>query len=92
MISREEALRIAAEHVENRSDGASRDVMNPELTVEYETVWAVTFNATALPPAGDMTDAPFPHVLLVPKDGSPPWGRPTSWSTEKFERRLGKPL
>ena len=92
MVSREEALRIAAEHVESTYHGEGTHVMNPELTQEYQTLWAVVFNARDRPPTGDMTNAPFPHALLVPKDGSPPWGRPTAWSTDEFERRFGKPL
>jgi hypothetical protein len=93
MVSREEATRIALDHLEKVFQGEKYTfVMQPELTKEYQTVWSVRFDTKEHIDTGDMTKAPFTRVLLVPKDGSPPWFSPTAWSTSEFERRLGPAL
>lgn len=93
MMAREEAMRVALEHLEKAYEAEEYTfVMQPELTKEYREVWAVRFDTQEHLETGDMTRAPLTRMLLVPKDGSPPWFRPSSWSMEEFRVQLGDPL
>jgi hypothetical protein len=92
MVSREEAPRVAVAYLRNAyQDEDYTFVTEPELTKEHRTVWAVGFDTQEHLDTGDMTKAPLTRVLLVPKDGSPPWFPPTAWSASEFVARLGPP-
>lgn len=90
MLSQDEAIRRAADHLQDvyRDDGYTI-VMQPELTVEYRTVWAVRFDTREHLDSGDITKAPLVRVLVVPKDGAvphfPPTARPLSEYVEQLE-------
>ncbi|WP_103501094.1 YrhB domain-containing protein [Streptomyces sp. SM14] len=79
MVSREDALRIAVDHLHKvyEREGYAF-VAEPALTQEYRSLWAVRFDTQESRDTGDMTKAPFVRVLLVPKDGGRPWFPPTA--------------
>lgn len=73
MIAQDDALTAAAEFLDGVGYGAEFTVvMQPELTEEHPTAWAVRFDSQEHLDTGNPTKAPFCRVVIVPKDGGAP--------------------
>jgi hypothetical protein len=89
LISREEALRVALEFLQDvYHDMEYTFVMQPEFSKEYPKAWAVGFDTQEHLDTGDMTKAPMTRTLVVPKDGSAPYFPPSAWTVSEFEAHL----
>ena len=84
MLSKDEAHTRAWQFLEWQfADEPMTIVLQPELTVEHEYAWAVRFDSQEHLDTGDIFNAPFIRLLVVPKDGSPIHFAPTALSVEQ---------
>ncbi|MFD5034720.1 YrhB domain-containing protein [Streptomyces sp. NPDC058405] len=65
-------------------------VLQPELSVEYPTAWAIRFDSQEHLDTGDMLRAPFTRVVIVPKDGSAPHFAPSNLSVNQYNDYLAR--
>ncbi|MEU3730245.1 YrhB domain-containing protein [Streptomyces sp. NPDC033538] len=79
MLSRDEAVAAAADYLRTDAypDRADSVVILPETAVEYPYAWSVRFDFKEHIETGDLAQAPFSSVIVVPHDGSAPHFPPT---------------
>lgn len=81
-MTRQEAITEAVRFLEQDAPGMVHPQLGPivirdELIVEHELGWAIPFNSRAFLDTGDISKAAVPSVVVVTKEGPPPFLPPS---------------
>ncbi|MZD04103.1 serine protease [Streptomyces sp. SID5785] len=79
MVTKDEAVTAAEKFLKNiaHPDRASSVVMLPDTAADFPYAWTVQFDFQEHLDTGDLAQAPFNRLVVVPHDGSPVHFAPT---------------
>lgn len=88
MLSKSEALASAAKFIRNAyPDKADSLVLLPEECVEHAFGWAIRFDWKEHLETGNIADAPFMSVVIVPHNGEAVEFPPTGFPMDEYLSR-----
>ena len=88
MLSKSEALELAAAFIKERyPDKSASLVLLPEECVEYAFGWAIRFDWKEHLETGNVADAPFTSVVIVPHNGEAVEFPPTAFPVDDYMSR-----
>jgi hypothetical protein len=81
-VTRQEAIAEAVRFLEQDAPGMVHPQLGPivirdELIIEHELGWAIPFDSRAFLDTGDIGKAAVPSVVVVAKEGPPPFLPPS---------------
>ncbi|MEU9608541.1 hypothetical protein [Streptomyces sp. NPDC048057] len=92
MLTKEQAIEAARAHIEQAYAHRLPDeapwtlVVLPDKSYAYCAGWIIWYDSEERLKSGRPWDGPFTKVLIVPGDGSAPYGPPTNASVEEFQQ------
>ncbi|MEV5613638.1 YrhB domain-containing protein [Streptomyces sp. NPDC052225] len=86
MLTKDEAVTLAEKFLKNLAypERAASVVMLPDTANDFPYAWTVQFDFQEHIDSGDVAQAPFSALIVVPPDGSPAHFAPTFPPAEEY--------